>query len=558
MNQTRGFLYIILAVLSFLLFQAYNSDMAPKPAIDNTNTSIASQDSASSANLVAIQNDVLKLTVNSQTGDLIAGDLLTYPRNLDTTDPLPLISDRPEGYLRIINGLYGAQGTDSDKTRADYTVVDQQASSITLEYTKNDVVYHKTISLEPGSFLVKVKYEIVNNTNANISLAPYSSFKTTRDTSASLFSQSNEYGTNSSYAGLIISSDRDNYEKLDYSDIRDGDYKRFETSKGWVAVSQHFFVTAYVPTADINFSLEANSAGDFYFVNSRTNLTTVAPGQTQVFNEQYWVGPKLQDQLEAVAPDLQLVVDYGWAWFLSQPLHALLTWLHTFIPNWGLTIIALTIVVRIVIMPLSRIQFRNQALMRVIQPEIALATERAGEDRMRRMTETQKVFQKYGASQFAGCLPALIQLPIFLALFYLMNEAVELRHQPFFGWIRDLSQADPYFILPVVNGLTMIYLFSLTPMPENMDPMQKKIMKIMPYTFMILLMFLPSGLIAYYIVSNLVTIALVTYYSKKMTKAYAEGTLKTYKAKGPSKFQQRMEQLNAQNEQLRKQRTGKK
>lgn len=177
--------------------------------------------------------------------------------------------------------------------------------------------------------------------------------------------------------------------------------------------------------------------------------------------------------------------------------------------------------------------------MRILQPELQAANECAGSDRLRKMQETQRVFAKYGASQFAGCLPALITAPIFLALFYLINEAVELRLQPFFGWIHDLSQTDPYFILPIINGAVMIYMFRLTPQPATMDPLQRKIMNFMPWLFTIFFLFLPSGLMLYYIVSNLITICMIKYWTKKITTAYNNKTLPTYDTTGRQKTQKR-------------------
>ncbi|MFC6276503.1 membrane protein insertase YidC [Psittacicella hinzii] len=539
MNQTRGILFIILAVLSFLLFQAYTQDQAPKPQVDSTNTigqynAVGAETDAK--NSVSIANNELRLTINSVTGDFIGADLLKYDRTVEDKTPLTLLSDRPDDYLRIVNGLYGVDGTDSAEKRANYTISNQTADSITLTYTNNNVTYKKIIKLD--GYQVLVTYQVQNNSERKISLAPYSVFVYRPAPAPSLFSRSNIYGTSQSYAGLVISTAEDNYDKISTGDLEDGDFKDVTTNKGWVAISQHFFVTAYIPIetgSNQNFTIQSNYKDNTFNISTRNQITgtdggsdIVNPGQTKDFAVKYWIGPKLQDQLEKVAPDLDLVVDYGWAWFLSLPLFKLMQFLHSLIGDWGLTIIALTLVVRIVILPLSRIQFKNQALMRVIQPELAAANERAGDDRMRKMMETQKVFKKYGASQFAGCIPALVQMPIFLALFYLVNEAVDLRHEPFL-WIKDLSQADPYFILPILNGLIMIFMFSLTPMPENMDPTQRKIMKMMPYLFIIFFLFLPAGLIVYYIVSNIITILLIMYFNRKIKYQFENNLLPTYK-----------------------------
>lgn len=543
MNQTRGFLFIILAVLSFLLFQAYVQDSAPKAEVVESKVATANiGGQTDTTNAVSISSNELRLTINSVTGDFIGADLLKYDRRVDEKVPLTLLSNTPEDYLRIVNGLYGANGTDSNTKRAEYLVSTKTQNSIKLVYEHNSIIYTKTITVD--GYQVKVNYNVENNTNQSISLSPYSSFVYRPSPPPGLFSKSNIYGTNQSYQGLVISTDADNYEKVSTGDIEDNDFKPVTTKHGWTAISQHFFVTAYIPKTDNKFTIQAHYSNNNYNIETLSDLQTVNANSTKEFTETYWIGPKDQDALEEVAPNLGKVVDYGWAWLLATPMFKIMQFLHNYIGNWGLTIIALTLVVRAIILPLSRLQFRNQAIMRCIQPEIAAATERAGEDRMKRLTETQKVFKKYGASQFTGCLPALIQMPIFLALFYLVNEAVELRHQPFL-WIKDLSQADPYFILPILNGIIMIFMFSLTPMPENMDPTQKKIMKMMPYIFIIFFLFLPSGLIVYYIVSNIITILLILYYNRKIGRLYATNSLPTYKVT-ESAFMRSMQQAGQQ------------
>lgn len=553
MNQTRGLLYILLVVFTFFGIQAWLGDKeaanAPKPTLSQQHNQVVD-----TTKNIKLSNDVLTLTVNTQSGYFVGADLKNYPRTINSETPLNLLNTNLEaapadGYLEIRSGLTGPQGTFTNNTAENFTPVAQTRNSVTLKEVRGGTTYLKTISLEPNSYVVNVKYEVSNANSQSISLAPYAVFKIIPAPTPSLFSSSNIYGTNSSYQGVITSTDEDNYDKTSFENLQE---LPLTTKSGWVAYSQHFFVTAYVPgqvevqstnevnlaKANDNFTISAQekTAGNkFDYLNVTNSLVTVEPGKTQVFTDKFWIGPKIQKELEAVAPDLSLVVDYGWAWFLSEPLYYLLTFLQSFIGNWGLAIIALTIVVRLIIFPLSRIQFRNAALMRCLQPELQAAAERAGGDSMKRMQETQRVFAKYGASQFAGCLPALITAPIFLALFYLINEAVELRHQAFFGWIQDLSQADPFFILPVINGAVMIYMFKLTPQPATMDPMQKKIMNMMPYIFMIFFLFLPSGLILYYIISNLITICMIKYWNKKIREQFDNKTLPTYNASGRQK-----------------------
>lgn len=556
MNQSRGLLFIGLLVFTFLGVQAWVNDdyirkNPPQPPKQSADAVI---DTASN---IKLYNNVLSLTVNSKTGYFVGANLLKYPRTVEDKTSLNLLNTdtskiSEDGFLQLSTGLHGAQGTYTSSYSEDYKIVEQKDNSVLLQMDKNGVVYQKLVSLDKNnadSYVVNINYKVFNNTDHDISLAPYATFKVIPTPAPNMFSRSNVYGTNASYQGIITSTDDDNYDKTSFDSLKD---KPLKTKDGWLAYSNHFFVVAYAPSTSMEvngkqevapaFTISANPAqqtNQFNFVNVSNDVITIAKGDTQTFSEKVWIGPKLQDQLAEVAPDLNLVVDYGWAWFLSLPLYKLLTWLHSFIPNWGLAIIALTITVRIILFPLSRIQFKNQALMRILQPELQAANERAGSDRLRKMQETQRVFAKYGASQFAGCLPALITAPIFLALFYLINEAVELRLQPFFGWIHDLSQTDPYFILPIINGAVMIYMFRLTPQPATMDPLQRKIMNFMPWLFTIFFLFLPSGLMLYYIVSNLITICMIKYWTKKITTAYNNKTLPTYDTTGRQKTQKR-------------------
>ena len=287
--------------------------------------------------------------------------------------------------------------------------------------------------------------------------------------------------------------------------------------QGWAAMIQHYFATAWVPRNEPGTNLYTRVIGNLGDIGVRMPNKTIANGDSAQFKATLWIGPKLQEQMAGVAPNLDLVVDYGWLWFIAKPLHTLLSFIQGFVGNWGLAIICLTFIVRGAMYPLTKAQYTSMAKMRMLQPKLQAMRERIGDDRQRMSQEMMELYKKEKVNPLGGCLPLLLQMPIFIALYWALMESVELRHSPFFGWITDLSAQDPYYILPLLMGASMFMIQKMSPTTVT-DPMQQKIMTFMPVMFTFFFLFFPSGLVLYWLVSNVVTLIQQTLIYKSLEK----------------------------------------
>ncbi len=278
---------------------------------------------------------------------------------------------------------------------------------------------------------------------------------------------------------------------------------------------QHYFATAWIPRADNNV-LSTRTTSQYGYIQTKTS-DTIPAGTRKTLTATLWVGPKLQEQMAAVAPSLDLVVDYGWLWFIAKPLHWLLSTIQTFVGNWGLAIIMLTFIVRGAMYPLTKAQYTSMAKMRMLQPKLQEMKERIGDDRQRMSQEMMALYKREKVNPLGGCLPLVLQMPIFIALYWALMESVELRHAPFLGWIQDLSAQDPFYVLPLLMGASMFLIQKMSPTTVT-DPMQQKIMTFMPVVFTFFFLFFPSGLVLYWLVSNVVTLLQQTLIYKSLEK----------------------------------------
>ncbi|RAT67908.1 membrane protein insertase YidC, partial [Lonsdalea populi] len=434
---------------------------------------------------------------------------------LGSTEPFLLLETTPAFVYQAQSGLTGKNGPDNPangarplyQTAQDrYELTDGQSEiRIPLTYTDaNGATFTKTFVLKRGDYALGVEYGVNNASAQPLELTLFGQLKQSielpshRDTGSSNFALH-------TYRGAAFSSSDEKYKKYSFSDMKEP--LNIATQGGWVAMLQQYFATAWIP--------QANSSNTFYSANLgngqaaigfKAAPVVVQPGSQQQLRATLWVGPEIQDKMAAVAPHLDLTVDYGWLWFISQPLFKLLKFLHGFIGNWGFSIIAITFIVRAIMYPLTKAQYTSMAKMRMLQPKLQAMRERVGDDKQRMSQEMMALYKAEKVNPLGGCFPLLIQMPIFLALYYMLMGSVELRHAPFALWIHDLSAQDPYYVLPILMGLTMFFIQKMSPTTVT-DPMQQKIMTYMPVIFTVFFLWFPSGLVLYYIVSNLVTIA---------------------------------------------------
>ncbi|SUT94632.1 membrane protein insertase YidC [Actinobacillus lignieresii] len=522
MNSNRSLLVMGLLLVSFLIFTQWQQDFNPEiqaqkqaqqqaqvasqsgdvPAASNANTVIA--ENATQGKTVTLESDVLRLTIDTLGGDVIASDLLAHNAELNSETPFKLLQTGATTYVAQ-SGLVGKNGIDTNAGRPQYQVAQdtfvlaegQNEMSVPMTFEKDGVLYTKTFVLKRSSYDVAVNFNVKNQTSASVEVQPYGQIKhTLLESSGSL--------TMPTYTGGAYSSAETNYKKYSFQDMEKANLD-INTKAGWVALLQHYFVSAWVPNQDAENTIYSRTNNGIATIGYRGPVTTIAPNSEATITSQLWTGPKDQKEMEATAANLDLTVDYGWAWFIAKPLFALLTFIQSIVTNWGLAIIGVTIVVKTILYPLTKAQYTSMARMRMLQPKIQEMRERFGDDRQRMSQEMMKLYKEEKVNPMGGCLPILIQMPIFIALYWTFMEAVELRHAPFFGWIQDLSAQDPYYILPLLMGASMFLLQKMSPSPVT-DPVQQKVMTFMPVMFTVFFLWFPSGLVLYWLTSNIITI----------------------------------------------------
>ncbi|WP_233956875.1 membrane protein insertase YidC [Pectobacterium versatile] len=523
MDSQRNLLLIALLFVTFMLWQAWETDKNPPAttqAIQQATNAVTSDatnqgvPASGQGKLITVKTDVLSLTINTRGGDIEQAHLLAYPDTLGSDKPFHLLETTSEFVYQAQSGLTGKNGPDNPAngprplfttTQDSFELADGQSElRIPMTYTAADgVTYTKTFVLKRGDYALNVDYS-VNNTSAQpLELTLFGQLKQSmelpkhRDTGSSNFALH-------TYRGAAFSSSEDKYKKYSFSDMDEN--LNITTNGGWVAMLQQYFATAWIPTtAGANTFYTSKLGNGQAAIGFKSAPVVVAAGSQQDLKTTLWVGPEIQDKMAAVAPHLDLTVDYGWLWFISQPLFKLLKFLHSFIGNWGFSIIAITFIVRGIMYPLTKAQYTSMAKMRLLQPKLQAMRERIGDDKQRMSQEMMALYKSEKVNPLGGCFPLLIQMPIFLALYYMLMGSVELRHAPFALWIHDLSAQDPYYILPILMGVTMFFIQKMSPTTVT-DPMQQKIMTYMPVIFTVFFLWFPSGLVMYYIVSNLVTI----------------------------------------------------
>ena len=518
MGSQRNILVIALLFVSFFIWKAWEEDHAPKPPVINQLTQQLGEDNTEVGKTITVKSDVLSLTINTYGGDVQSAQLLKYDQTLHSGTPFQLLTSTPDFVYIAESGLTGKDGPDNaiqgskrpvyQTEQTEYVLADgQDELRVPLTYQVNGVSYTKYYILHRGNYAIDVQYDINNQSGSPIDVSMYGQLKQTIELPKGTVTEGGGGLGLNVFRGAAYSSSKTNYSKYSFDDIKDKALD-VSTQTGWVAMLQHYFVTAWVPAQDQNnlFYSRSTANKSQATIGFKGESTIIQPGNSQTISAKLWLGPEIQNQLKETANHLDLTVDYGWLWFLSQPLFYLLKFIHSFVGNWGFAIIIITFIVRGILFPLTRAQYRSMAKMKLLQPRIEALKERYGDDKQKMSVETMAIYKQEKVNPIGGCLPIFIQMPIFLSLFYMLSNAVELRHAPFAFWIYDLSAQDPYYIFPLLMGGTMFLIQKMSPTPA-VDPLQKKLMIYMPLIFTVFFLWFPSGLVLYYIVSNLFTIA---------------------------------------------------
>ena len=562
----RVVLLICLAATGYLLILAWNGDMqetrdqdyyAAEPAVSSTDfnansvsdtvpdladTGSAGDDipalptanlpagaqlntltTMNNSRLIRVTTPSLKMWIDLKGGDVVRVLLPKFPVEIDRPDvPFVLLDQSVQRTYIAQSGLIGADGTDSNGQRplfsADRTnyQINQGEIEVVLRADVAGNPVEKIFRFRADDYLVDVEYRVRNNKSSDFVAGMFAQIK--RDNRPPSLDESIPLAPQPFFGGATTTLDN-RYEKVEFDDLDERPLS-FTLEGGWMAFLQHYFLSAWVPPADEQNRFEASRSRDGnYLFRTIGQAKQVAPGAVGLWQTGFYAGPKDQITLEEIAPNLNMTVDYGFLWWIAEPLFKVLNYFHSVTGNWGLSIILLTLLVKAALYWVSAKGYRSMANMRRVAPAMKRIQERYGNDREKLSREMMALYKKEGANPLGSCLPMLLPMPIFLALYWVLLESVELRQAPFIFWINDLAAMDPYFILPLLMGASTYLMQALN--PQVGDPLQIKIMKMMPIMFTVLFLFFPAGLVLYWLINNLLSIAQQTYVYRQVEKARA-------------------------------------
>jgi len=477
--------------------------------------------------VISVKTDVLDVEIDLVGGTAVSAFLLDYPvRQKEPENKVRLLTPQGDELFIAQSGLLSHQEAPnhtslySSKT-TEYELLEGAAElRVPMSWVSDSgVQVTKTYVFRPGEYEVQVLHQVDNNSGEGWSGSRYDQLQRSvpGDQDSGGFTNPGRY----SFFGIGFYNPEDKFEKVDFDDVAEDPYKK--TSKGgWLAMVQHYFFTAWIPPGEEEATYSTQAiAGDGwprYVARNVSPVRELAAGESIEFESRLYLGPKLQDEIPEIAPGLEYTVNYGIFTVFSKPLFWLLEHIHNIVGNWGWSIVLLTILIKAAFFKLTEAQYKSTARMRKLQPRIAQLKERYGEDRQRMSQAMMELYKKEKVNPLGGCLPILVQIPIFIALYWVLLESVELRQAPFILWIDNLSVRDPYFILPLLNAGFMFATQRLTPM-VGMDPLQQKMMTMMPIVFSIMFAFFPAGLVLYWATNAGLSLAQQYYITRKIAAA---------------------------------------
>ena len=476
------------------------------------------------ADLISIRTDTFEIRIDPVGGDIVYLALPFYLKQLDVPDDPFVLLDNQLGREYIAqSGLIGANGVDSDgraiyrTTSASYSM-SESADSLNVDLTTttaDGIEVIKRYGFNRDSYLIDISFIVNNRSSENWQANAFGQIK--RD---AFDDPSDAGGFGRTYLGFVTTIEDDPYIEIEFDDIDDSGSSTRETTGGWVAFSQHYFITAWVPDAEsLNRVTTRKNGSNQYYGEFTSSAFQVAAGGSGTHTIQYYAGPKDQYVLRDISPGLDKTIDYSFLWFIASPIYWLLSRINSVIGNYGISIILLTLVVKSAFYKLSETQYRSMAGMRRLMPKMQQLKESYGDDKMKLQKATMDLYKKEKINPFGGCLPMLVQMPVFISLYWVLLESVELRHAPFMLWLTDLSVRDPFFVLPLLMGATMYFQTTLSPTPA--DPMQAKVMKLMPVMMTLLFLWFPAGLVLYWLTNGALGILQQWYITRKIDAAYA-------------------------------------
>ncbi len=543
-DYLRMALYATLIVLVLILYQVWEKDHPPTalptstPTISNnyvpevvepktTGAALQSGASATSSSaittgkIIHVKTDTMDISIDTLGGNIKEVKLLHYDEELHSNTPYLLLNNATATRYIAESGLVSSIGPDTKQGQAIYTT-DQTDFVLPSNQNEMQVALHwqnpegvkitKVFTLKRNSYVIDVSYNILNQSNKLYDANLY--FELLRTNTPPV----NHHGfVNATYFGAAISSPEKRFQKIPFSDMTKSRLNQTITG-GWAAMIQHYFVSAWVPDKNVPMQYFTNVTTDgLYTIGMMSSKVNVSPNETLQIPAKFYAGPAIAEDLESAAPGLKLTIDYGWFWFISAIIFWMMQKIYNVIGNWGWSIVIVTLIIKLLFYHLSAKSYRSMSAMKKLQPRLTMLKERYGDDKQKFTQATLELYKKEKVNPMSGCLPILVQIPVFIGLYWVLIESVQLRQAPWILWIQDLSTKDPYYVLPVLMGLSMFLSQRLNPPPP--DPMQAKVMMLMPVIFTALFINFPAGLMLYWFVNNTLSFLQQWYIMRSMEKA---------------------------------------
>lgn len=542
MDIRRIVLYMALVLVGLSLWNAWQIDYpAKQPAETGATTQLTSeghllpeitpnqtsqtpvnpsteQTAINPASLINVKTDVLDVAIDLKQGDIVTSQLLDYPLSVeDKSKPFPLLQNQANERYVANSSILVSDGQQLKPLNFDFTSEKQQYElnseqnqlTVTLNGKNEDgLIVTKQFTFTKGSYLIDVNYKIENKGSSE-----WKGYLNTQLLRSSPKEDKSSIFHVGSYTGASFSNPgKHRYQKVSFSDMNKGNLG-VDAKGGWIAMQQHYFLSAWIPNATSDNKFYTLAVNGDYTIGAVSQPISVNPEQETVVGSKLYTGPEITSVLKSISPSLDLTVDYGILWFVSSLLFSLMKAIYNFVGNWGWSIVIVTVLIKLAFYRLSATSYKSMAGMRKLQPKLQALRERYGDDKAKISQATMELYRQEKVNPLGGCLPILIQIPVFIALYWVLLESVELRQAPFIFWIKDLASPDPYHILPLIMGATMLIQQKLNPAPP--DPMQAKVMMFLPILFTGLFWNFPSGLVLYWIVNNTLSILQQWYITRK-------------------------------------------
>ena len=488
---------------------------------ENLSVSETSVDSCSLSNIKTLKSPYWSLDLDLKNGEIVKTTLENYPTEMNSSDRKVLFNKcGPEKYSQV-SGFEFLNKDLAFKANL-FSIRDMYKSDgknfVVLEKRENDLIFSKTFSYKNDDYFVSVKDNILNLSDKEITFAPYSKIDRS---DIDLYAEDSSIFNPASFAylGPAFQTSSDNYNKISFSDLSEESYREL-SSKGWVSMLEHYFISAIIPEEGSNLIFQArkSSKSGIYSVGVVGETSSIGPNKEASFDQKVYFGPKIKKELQKTHPELDLAVDYGWLWWIGQPMYSAMVVFFDLTGNWGWSIVLVTILIKLLLWPLSMVSYRNMGKMRAVQPKMQEIQERHADDRQALSKAMMDLYKKEKVNPALGCLPMLMQMPFFLAFYWVLIETVELRYAPFLFWITDLSARDPLFILPILNMAAMWGMQQLQPQPVGADPIQANVFKYMPLIFGVMFALFPAGLVLYWFLNSLVSAVQMVMHGPKKAK----------------------------------------